>query len=314
MTTQEIATIEESTDLIAGVATGSSALNDFKRAREIASVIVSELEPLGVFVEIGRGKEKQRHLTIRGWQMIGSWLNITSQIEATTRLEDADGVFWGYQAIGVATRNGVVVGRSSARCLVEERNWKGKPEFTLESMAETRAQSKALRSVCGPIVWMANTIEGRISDVPISDSPAEINIGRDGINEGGRMSMPAVEDSDYPPGALAEFAEKELGLNHPVMQDEKKAAPKKAGRQIEGTGDLDPAPLPDSFSCPRAGYCTSPDHKYGVSLRQREGKDVKGGDNYGQDVIQCRNRLEDNSWCNKEWPRNAWLQAARGTD
>jgi hypothetical protein len=91
-------------------------------------------------------------LTFEDWQTLGRFYGITSAARSTEYLEQ--GRVRGYEchaeAILVAT--GQVIGAAQAMCMDDEQKWSDKPLYQLRSMAQTRAQAKALRGV---LAWVA---------------------------------------------------------------------------------------------------------------------------------------------------------------
>lgn len=112
------------------------------------------------------------HVLNTGWQMAGNTQRvITDRDEGVTELpwpaqvieaiaEDDNhplrrayraGQAFGYRASFFAKRDGQVVGWGEARCDRTERNWRTSENNAIASMAQTRAQSKALRQ---PLAWI----------------------------------------------------------------------------------------------------------------------------------------------------------------
>lgn len=85
------------------------------------------------------------YLMFSAWQTISQFYGFTAQTEWTKKVEK-DGRFMGYEAKAVLVnlRSGQTYPGAEASCLANEQNWGGKPEFTLKSMAQTRACSKTL--------------------------------------------------------------------------------------------------------------------------------------------------------------------------
>lgn len=85
------------------------------------------------------------YLMFSAWQTIAQFYGFTAQTEWTKKIEQ-NGRFMGYEAKSVLVnlRNGQTYPGAEAICLTSETNWGGKPEFTLKSMAQTRACSKTL--------------------------------------------------------------------------------------------------------------------------------------------------------------------------
>lgn len=86
------------------------------------------------------------YLMFSAWQTIAQFYGFTAQTEWTKKLIDNNGRFQGYQAKAVLVnlRSGQTHPGAEAVCHTVEQNWNGKPEFTLMSMAQTRACSKTL--------------------------------------------------------------------------------------------------------------------------------------------------------------------------
>jgi len=93
-----------------------------------------------------------KYLLFEHWQTLARFFNLSVGSKGTEVIM-RDGKFHGYDAVAVVYDiNGVIVGSAEASCMVDEKNWKSSPEFQLKSMAQTRANAKALRNVLG---WVA---------------------------------------------------------------------------------------------------------------------------------------------------------------
>ena len=90
------------------------------------------------------------HLQFEAWQTVGHFYGITAKIESTHR--DDDGAWY---ARAVTLRHGDIIGAAESSCSPDEENWKDKPAFQLQSMAQTRTMGKALRSVLAFVVVLA---------------------------------------------------------------------------------------------------------------------------------------------------------------
>lgn len=97
----------------------------------------------------------EQYLEFEDWQTIAQFYNHTVGIEKTEQIEE-NGKIIGFVAKAVLyNKNGLVVGGSEAACMKDEPNWANKPLFQLRSMAQTRAQSKTLRSRFGFVAVLA---------------------------------------------------------------------------------------------------------------------------------------------------------------
>src|SRR5579863_7610684 len=93
-------------------------------------------------------------LQFEDWQTLGRFYGVTVAARATTYLEQ--GRVRGYECHAEAIRaDGQVISAAQAMCMDDEPKWKDKPLFQLRSMAQTRAQAKALRNVLAWVVVMA---------------------------------------------------------------------------------------------------------------------------------------------------------------
>lgn len=103
------------------------------------------------------------HLTIGLWQTLAALLPrpITALIEWTRPIPN------GYEARAIVrTLDGVVVGSAEHQCTRDEGFWKEKADGEIRSMAQTRAQSKALASVLRFLVVLSG-----FSGTPYEEMP-----------------------------------------------------------------------------------------------------------------------------------------------
>lgn len=129
------------------------------RAVKVADALKSVITQKGLVKKI-QGRE---FIEIAGWQTLGSLVGVTTSCEWTRRVEDPNG----WEARVVVLRNGVQVGAAEAQCTRDEKSWSNRDEYALRSMSQTRACSKALRSVLGFIAVIAG-----YEDTPASEVPA----------------------------------------------------------------------------------------------------------------------------------------------
>ena len=91
-------------------------------------------------------------LQFEDWQTLGRFYGVTAAARVTNYLEQ--GRVRGYEchAEAILVSTGQVIGAAQAMCMDDEKKWQDKPLFQLRSMAQTRAQAKALRGV---LAWVA---------------------------------------------------------------------------------------------------------------------------------------------------------------
>lgn len=93
-------------------------------------------------------------LQFEDWQTLGRFYGVTAAARETTYIEQ--GRVRGYECHAEAIRaDGQVISAAQAMCMDDESKWSDKPLFQLRSMAQTRAQAKALRNVLAWVVVMA---------------------------------------------------------------------------------------------------------------------------------------------------------------
>lgn len=104
-----------------------------------------------------KGKSKpvvfngEQYLEFEDWQTLARFYGYTVETGETQEVWRNEALI-GYTAKATVFQNGNRIGGAEASCLKDEMNWRGKPEFQLKSMAQTRAGSKALRNV---LAWVA---------------------------------------------------------------------------------------------------------------------------------------------------------------
>jgi hypothetical protein len=136
-----------------------------QRAAKVATALKDILHKQRLTTRIGSND----HVQVEGWQTLGSMLGVfpvpSSEVEeiawpdiVPTKLQRAkdDGLSFGFKAsYNAQTLTGAVVGGGEADCRRTESKWMTRDDHALKSMAQTRAQSKALKAPMGFIVTMA---------------------------------------------------------------------------------------------------------------------------------------------------------------
>jgi len=116
----------------------------------------------------------REHVRVEGWTMLGALLGVHPYTVWTRQIVSASGAFDGWEArVEARTRTGEVVGSAESMCLASEANWKGRDDFAIRSMAQTRATSKALRQPLGFVITLAG----------FDPTPAEEMVGESPFRE-----------------------------------------------------------------------------------------------------------------------------------
>ena len=123
---------------------------DIQRGATIARQLRDYLRQARMTVRLPRGGE---HVRIEGWQVLCHMCNLPLPSIVSVRREEREN---GYCYIAEAVlQYGGREYRAYGICASDEPNWRGKPEFQLASMAQTRAAGKVLRLLLGWIVTLA---------------------------------------------------------------------------------------------------------------------------------------------------------------
>ena len=135
-------------------------------ASECAKALVRVIDSQpGMRVKIGTSD----YVKVEGWQVLGAMTKVDCvRVEWTREYRDpATQEAIGWEArVQVQDRDGNVRGEGEASCLRTEKNWKGRDDFALRSMAQTRAMGKAYRMALSYIVGLAG-----YATVPAEEMP-----------------------------------------------------------------------------------------------------------------------------------------------
>lgn len=123
----------------------------------------------------------KQYLFFSDWQILGAFFGITTKVMETApmnvekRQPDSKVTFIdvvGYWAKAEAVKNGEQVSIAEAICTHEEPNWKGKPNFQLLSMAQTRACAKALRNC---LQWVVRLPDSNFAEESAEEAQGEFS-------------------------------------------------------------------------------------------------------------------------------------------
>lgn len=134
-----------------------------RRATEHAEALADVIRQKHLYKTIGN----KNHVLVEGWCLLGSMLGVFPVVVWTRQLEE------GWEArVEARTLSGQIVGAAEAECLRTEKTWKGRDDYALRSMAQTRAMSKALRGPLGFIVSLAGYNATPAEEIPVEPRPA----------------------------------------------------------------------------------------------------------------------------------------------
>jgi hypothetical protein len=150
------------------------------RAAVVATALADLVRKQNLIVRIGQSD----HVRVEGWTLLGSMLGVFPVV-GWTRPVMVDEQPAGWEArVEARTRAGEIVGAAEAECLRSERTWKGRDDYALRSMAQTRAVSKALRLPLGFVMQLAG----------FNPTPAEEMVGHPTVD----MYDPGIPFGDAP--------------------------------------------------------------------------------------------------------------------
>jgi hypothetical protein len=122
---------------------------DIQRGAAIARQLRDYLRQARMTVRI-QGRD---YVRIEGWQVLCHMCNLPLPSIVDLRREDREGGYV-YVAEALLAYGGREY-RAYGICASDEPNWRGKPEFQLASMAQTRAAGKVLRLLLGWVMTLA---------------------------------------------------------------------------------------------------------------------------------------------------------------
>lgn len=143
--------IKEETEVRLGSMILDSPKSVIAHATEIATELASVIDSRKLYAIIS-GK---KFVKAEGWSTLGAMLGVVP-VETETKIHEYED-FYEYEAAVEIIRvsDGARVGRASAVCSSNEKNWMDRPRNALRSMAITRATGKAFRLSFSWIVVMA---------------------------------------------------------------------------------------------------------------------------------------------------------------
>lgn len=150
-------------------------------AQEQARAMMDVVESQRLYQSI-RGK---KFLCVEGWQLLASFSGLTPIITKCRPVSFDDVRGW-EATCELRDREGRVVASASAVCCDDEPNWRGKPQYQLRSMAQTRAISKTIRTKLSFVAVLAG----------YEPTPAE---EMDGVSSSAQPAVPTPAEDHVEP-------------------------------------------------------------------------------------------------------------------
>jgi hypothetical protein len=123
------------------------------RATADADILKRALREQGMIQRVG----DRDHIKIEGWQTVGILRGVTAIPIWTRPIEPrSEEGHWGWECrVEAHSLSGQILGAGEAMVTRHEKRWASAEDYALRSMAQTRAQSKALKSVFAFVVTLA---------------------------------------------------------------------------------------------------------------------------------------------------------------
>lgn len=118
-----------------------------EKAKEVAALLKTYIDEHNLAIQQG----ESWHVQAEGWGMLAALIGTTPVEEKNVHLDEG-----GYEStVALITYDGVVIGRASMICSPSEPDWANSPEYSIKSMATTRAMSKVCRIVLSWIMKLS---------------------------------------------------------------------------------------------------------------------------------------------------------------
>jgi hypothetical protein len=144
---------------VAVIDVAPSAVARMENAPEI--VLAEAQKAAAALKKVIQGKPKpvmingETYLEFEDWQTVGRFYGYTAGLDRPAEFVEIGGAR-GFKATAVALDSkGVVRSRAEAYCMDDEDRWGKAPTYQLASMAQTRANAKALRNVLSWVTVLA---------------------------------------------------------------------------------------------------------------------------------------------------------------
>lgn len=137
--------VTKTQDLPSEQTAGQIVAEGHERAKQLMDLVTQN--------QWAKNIQGKNYLQVEAWQTLGRFYGYTA-ITRETQYVEYDGVKGFDARVEVIDKDGKVVGGAEASCMMDEQNWRGKPLFSVKSMAQTRALGKAYRQILSFVAVM----------------------------------------------------------------------------------------------------------------------------------------------------------------
>jgi len=116
-------------------------------AVDVANALKPIIDAKGLAHKLNKKNPNDEYVELEAWQTCGKLCGMSAKVEWVKTIDK------GYESRAVVIRvdTGLEIGAGESRCTRDEYNWKGRDDYAVSGMAQTRAQSRALR---GQLAWI----------------------------------------------------------------------------------------------------------------------------------------------------------------
>ncbi len=136
-----------------------------ERASRQATALADIIEKRRLYTTIG----PKKHVSVEGWQTLGALNGLQAYTERVEVARTEDGFI---EALAVVSArrvgDGIAVAQAEGFCSTRESRWRGRDEYAVRSMAQTRATSKVFRQAMAWVMVLAG-----YEATPSEETPAE---------------------------------------------------------------------------------------------------------------------------------------------
>ena len=202
--------VSESVQL--GTVQAASPEDIVNRASSVATVLAKVINEKKLYAVIN----KKKYVQVDGWATLGAMLGV---LPRETKSEKLDNGYLAFVEL-VRTTDGMIIGGASAICTEEERNWSGRDEYAIKSMATTRATGKAYRLAFSWIMNLAGyestpaeeMIEAEFTEKKSLPTKEEVKPKRPYSAEAVRTGVQERAHGKYKNTSISEKRKEKVGL------------------------------------------------------------------------------------------------------
>jgi hypothetical protein len=141
-----------------------SPADQVQYAVDVANALKPIIDSKGLAHKLNKKNPNDEYVELEAWQTCGKLCGMSAKVEWVKPIDK------GFEARAVVIRvdTGLEIGAGESRCTRDEYNWKGRDDYAVSGMAQTRSQSRALR---GQLAWIL--VLAGYKPTPSEEMPAD---------------------------------------------------------------------------------------------------------------------------------------------